>query len=68
MIPDRGRIGGNGGRPPFATLQHRRLVVFRDGLITALAVILVCCLFRGHEDKIVSKELETAYDETEVYA
>jgi len=27
-----------------------------------------CCRFRGHEDKIVTKELESGYDETEVYA
>ena len=25
-----------------------------------------CCRFRGHEDKIVTKELESRYDETEV--
>ena len=25
-----------------------------------------CCRFRGHEDKIVTKELECRYDETEV--
>lgn len=25
-----------------------------------------CCRFRGHEDKIVTKELESGYDETEV--
>ncbi len=25
-----------------------------------------CCWFRGHEDKIVTKELESGYDETEV--
>ena len=39
VIPDRGRIGGSGGRPPFAALQHRRLVVLRDGRLAALAVI-----------------------------
>ena len=27
---------------------------------------LSCCRFRGHEDKIVTKELECRYDETEV--
>ena len=27
---------------------------------------LACCRFRGHEDKIVTKELESGYDETEV--
>src|SRR5690606_12066729 len=27
---------------------------------------LSCCRFRGHEDKIVTKELESGYDETEV--
>ena len=27
---------------------------------------LACCGFRGHEDKIVTKELECGYDETEV--
>jgi hypothetical protein len=27
---------------------------------------LACCWFRGHEDKIVTKELESGYDETEV--
>jgi hypothetical protein len=25
-----------------------------------------CCRFRGHEDKIVTKELESEYDETKV--
>jgi hypothetical protein len=39
VIADRGRIGGRGGRPPFAALQHRRLVVFRDCRVAALAVI-----------------------------
>ena len=29
-------------------------------------VELSCCRFRGHEDKIVTKELESGYDETEV--
>ena len=27
---------------------------------------LACCRFRGHEDKIVTKGLESGYDETEV--
>lgn len=27
---------------------------------------LSCCRFDGHEDKIVTKELECRYDETEV--
>lgn len=27
---------------------------------------LAFCRFRGHEDKIVTKELESGYDETEV--
>ena len=27
---------------------------------------LACCRFRGHEDKIVTKEPESGYDETEV--
>ena len=27
---------------------------------------LAWCRFRGHEDKIVIKELESGYDETEV--
>src|SRR5690606_23964868 len=40
VIPDRGRIGGGGSCPPFAALKHRRLVVFRYGLLAALAVIL----------------------------
>lgn len=39
VIPDRGRIGGRGGRPPFAAFQHRRLVVFRDCRVAPLAVI-----------------------------
>jgi hypothetical protein len=29
-------------------------------------VPLSCCRFRGHEDKIVTKELESRYDETEI--
>ena len=28
--------------------------------------MLACCRFRGHEDKIVTMELESGYDETEV--
>jgi hypothetical protein len=28
--------------------------------------ILACCRFRGHQEKIVTKELESGYDETEV--
>jgi hypothetical protein len=27
---------------------------------------MACCRFRGHEDKIVTKELEIGYDETVV--
>jgi hypothetical protein len=27
---------------------------------------MACCRFRGHEDKIVTMELESGYDETEV--
>ena len=27
---------------------------------------LACCRVRGHEDKIVTQELESGYDETEV--
>jgi hypothetical protein len=30
------------------------------------APMVACCRFRGHEDKIVTKELECGYDETEV--
>jgi transposase-like protein len=30
------------------------------------ALEVACCRFRGHEDKIVTKELESGYDETEV--
>ena len=37
---DEHRIGGDGGRPPFAALQHRRLVMFADGLVATLAVIV----------------------------
>src|SRR5690606_32879831 len=40
VVADRRGISGRGGCPPFAALQHRRLVVLRDGLITALAEIL----------------------------
>ena len=32
VIADACRIGGDGGRPPFARLQHRRLVVLGDRL------------------------------------
>jgi len=28
--------------------------------------MMSCCRFRGHEDKIVTKALESGYDETEV--
>jgi hypothetical protein len=34
-----------------------------EGLRPAL---LACCRFRGHEDKVVTMELESGYDETEV--
>lgn len=27
---------------------------------------VACCRFRGHENKLVTKELEIGYDETEV--
>lgn len=27
---------------------------------------MVCCQFRGHDDRIVTNELESGYDETEV--
>jgi len=42
----------------------------RDRFETLAGCILSmsCCRFRGHEDKIVTKELESGYDETEVYA
>ena len=36
------------------------------GLSTLGKWILSCCRFRGHEDKIVTKELESGYDETKV--
>lgn len=32
----------------------------------APTIEMSCCRFRGHEDKIVTKELECRYDETEV--
>jgi hypothetical protein len=32
----------------------------------ARLVTVSCCRFRGHEDKIVTKELESGYDETKV--
>ncbi|MGS1096394.1 hypothetical protein ACVCNR_17750 (plasmid) [Aquamicrobium terrae] len=37
-------------------------------VLEALAklVCVSCCRFHGHEDKIVTKELECRYDETEV--
>src|SRR5690606_33300246 len=37
VVADRRRISGRGGRPPFAALQHRRLVVLRDGSVAAFA-------------------------------
>jgi hypothetical protein len=37
----------------------------RRDLIKGAAAV-ACCRFRGHEDKIVTKELESGYDETEV--
>jgi hypothetical protein len=36
------------------------------GGVGPLVVVVACCRFRGHEDKIVTKELESGYDETEV--
>ena len=39
MKADAMRIGWRRGRPPFTRRQHRGLVVFRDRLIAALAVI-----------------------------
>jgi len=38
----------------------------RNLLTTPWSIDLSCCRFRGHEDKIVTKELESGYDETEV--
>jgi hypothetical protein len=32
-----------------------------------LSVRLACCRFRGHEDKIVTKESEIGHGETEVH-
>ena len=55
--------------------QRRELAekaVATKGVSTALACQafgvseMACCRFRGHEDKIVTKELESGYDETEV--
>ena len=43
-------------------IDHDRLLV---GGFDRQAV-MACCRFRGHEDKIVTKELESGYDETEV--
>jgi hypothetical protein len=31
-----------------------------------IMLLVGCCRFGGHEDKIVTKELESGYDETEV--
>ncbi len=45
-----------------AVLKRR---IRRQGLL-AFFEELSCCRFRGHEDKIVTKELESGYDETEV--
>ena len=38
----------------------------RSNATHASTTELACCRFRGHEDKIVTKELESGYDETEV--
>ena len=50
-------------------MKCRRLV--RDyeqlnAVAEALITVVSCCRFRGHEDKIVTKEPERANDETEV--
>lgn len=37
-----------------------------EELLPSKKVPVACCRFRGHEDKIVTKELESGYDETEV--
>ena len=34
--------------------------------LAAQSQLPACCRFRGHEDKIVTIELESAYDETKV--
>ena len=43
-----------------AELRERGVRLFRENRGVS------CCRFRGHEDKIVTKELECRYDETEV--
>ena len=44
---------------------HAGLQIVADHLCGRAAKV-ACCRFRGHEDKIVTKELECGYDETEV--
>ena len=42
VIADGIRVRRRGGCSPFASLQHRRLVMLGDGLLAALAVIFRC--------------------------
>jgi hypothetical protein len=52
----------------FAAALARRAVVDWEGVGDAEGAVIAvsCCRFRGHEDKIVTKEPEIGYDETEV--
>jgi len=57
--------------PSFRLVLHRYDRVTADGRLEQsetweALLALSCCRFRGHEDRIVTKEPESGYDETEV--
>jgi transposase, IS5 family len=59
--------GSKGGRPPVdPVLMFKILVIQTLNNLFDERTEVACCRFRGHEDKIVTKELESGYDETEV--
>ena len=39
----------------------------QDDLLRPRLIDMSCCRFRGHEDKIVTKETEIGHGETEVH-
>jgi GntR family transcriptional regulator/MocR family aminotransferase len=64
-------LPAGGPRREALQAELRRLIETRvllpgQKLPPSRELALSCCRFRGHEDKIVTKELEIGYDETEV--
>jgi hypothetical protein len=53
-------------RSPFRYFKTSQEIIRLAVVLDICFPLLSCCLFRGHEDKIVTEELESGYDETEV--